>query len=887
VQQGVLEALGDVVAEVVSEQGTATQVGERLAGAADRFLKENVKELGRVIGAELLEVVRSRLGPQFGKALAQYVARLKEEMDDTVAARLAAAAGESMADVLASFAAEVVSLADTRRIGLFFDAGERLNEEESRLLVDLAERLPEHVHMRVAFATFGGQTVARVAELRLLAPASHEIAVSPLDPDEVEEWLADAGIHADLAQMMKATAGYPLHVGDVVRDIELGGKIEDAPLNEQSARRAEASWNALSAPATSVARKLCVLEDPLPEPRLRQLVGLDAAALGEVVDELVRGRIFLTEVEGRPWFHEQRRAFVRRKLFDAELDEAATRASEAVWAELEETDESRYVAAFAELAVDAKTLQHQDAKLAAALKVTESEHAVLAALLELMTPQNRGAAEADQLFRHARRFSDLELQPADILPSLEDCGLVVTVSDERATVVVPTLSGQAIAAVVGGAYRRLTRPPIPELSALVFQVGLLPCLGDFTQARFGIGRPSVGGLARTAGGGDAEVGFGATAPNRREPGLHLLGRGRYADRPIWLVSSYSSPDAREAAHRAVESLRTELFGDELGIDEVFRHPLEVVPEQRFVKAGTRAVGLTSFDVRETGDIRVALDVSLPSDRGYELRVETAKLLRERSTPLERYAMELDQTFGLYWDERDKTRIECTVYGGEELAVRVPGLADGHDGDRYLFFDIEQRLRLDPKASLQNVTGGWGLLDPIDPVFAELARRRQRAFAFNSAQPRRRVVLDEVTLRDLVTTGFQRLMADARAFASIMVREPVALPTAALYVYVLLEPPTQGWRPGYGSSVIALEVETDASRDEVQFALSEGGVDLSGFLPRVIGDIQSHFEEAFGFAPERAAPGFLIGSRAHDVDSLLSEYAGFSEDSVEMRWPGEP
>jgi hypothetical protein len=206
VQQAVLEALAEVIVKLAADRTFVRQVGERLAGATTRFLNEGAKELGRVLAAELLEIVRGRLGPNFGKALQQYVTTLKEEIDDTVAARLAAAAHELTADVLASLAFEVVALSGDRRIALFFDTGERLSEEEGRLLIDLSERLPERCHVRVAFATYGGPVSARVAELRLLASASFEIEVLSLDDAAVAAWLADSGVDAELAAVMKATA---------------------------------------------------------------------------------------------------------------------------------------------------------------------------------------------------------------------------------------------------------------------------------------------------------------------------------------------------------------------------------------------------------------------------------------------------------------------------------------------------------------------------------------------------------------------------------------------------------------------------------------------------------------------------------------------------------
>lgn len=890
VQQGVLDSLANVVAAIIEERGEAAEIGERLAGAAERLLKDQAREFGRVIGAELLEIVRSRLGPQFGNALMQYVHKLREEVDASVAARIAAARDESTADVLGAFCTEVASAAGDARIGLSFDLGERLIDDEARILVDLSERVGDTCHLRVAFATDGGPVTARLAELCLLAPVIHQIEVGPLDEDAVGAWLAAAGLEVDPRAAIKATGGYPLHLGDLVHDLEQGGRIDDLPQNEQVARRSEAAWNALSPSARTVARKLCVLDDPLPFARLVGLADLDVAGFADAVDELARGRIFPVEVEGHPWFHEQRRAFVRHKLHASELNDAATRAADAVWEELAHTGERSRVVQFAALAGDSRTLQEQDPKLAAALTLDESEHAVMAAILELATPGSHGAADAQQLFRHARRFTDVVLDPIALLSALEAAGLVVTASNDYATVVVPVLTPRAVTVIDGSADRRLNRSPIPQLSTLVFDIALRPRIGAFSQARFGIGRPSLGGLARTAGGGEADAGYGRQNPNRREPGIHALVRFLYGDVPFWLVATFDDEEARAGGIRELADLEVEIFGEQLHVVDLHDHPMSVIPEQRFAKAAARATGLTSGpyagDVRETGEIKVSLEPSLPAENRYELRVETAKRLRMLATDLEREAMELDETFGLYWDEQDRARIECTVYGGEERAVRADGLLARATDQRYLFFQIEQDLALPVNATPRHVTEHWGTPESVDPVFAEIGNRRTRAFAFNSAQPRRRVVLDFATLEEMTRNGFLRLMSDARALADLMVRDTVPLPPTALYVYVLLEPPTPGWKPGCGSKVVALERESETGDDEVYFAISEGGLDLTAGMPLATGDIAALFEDTFGFAPARHAAGFLLDNRAHNVETLLSEYGGFHDDDLDPRWPDE-
>jgi hypothetical protein len=884
VQQGVLSALGDVVATVATERGSVAELGDRLADAAERMLMENVRELGLVIGAELLEIVRSRLGPQFGKALSRYVSKLSEQVDESLAVRLAAAADESTATVLAMFAAEVVAVAEDRRIALYFDVGERLNDEEIRILADLAERIPHGCHVRVAFATFGGDSVARVAELRLLAPAIHEIEVLPLDESDVEAWLTDTGTDVPVGRVMKATGGYPLHIGDLIQDVEKGATVNDLPLNEQVARRVEAAWQELPVEAAGVARSLSVLEEPLPEAKLRELVALEAGPFAQAIDILVRARIFPTRVNGQPWFHEQRRSYVRRKLTLDELDEASTRAAEAVWDQLRETLDPRYATQFADLAANASTLRSSDEKLDAVLGLDVAEHAAMAALIELMTPGNRGAAEADQLFRNARRFTDIALDPLAVLAKLEEVGLVVTASNDYSTAVVPILTARAIAAIEGRAYRNLNRSPVPELASLVLQIGVRPHLGEFTQARFGIGRPSIGGLARTAGGGDPEPGFGALSPDRRNPGTHLLCRGSYADRPLWLVASYDSLEAREEARQELEAVDTEIFGGRLRVGEVFDHPSRVVPEQRFANAAARAAGLGPSGVPPTGDIKVPLVEDLDRLRHHELRVETAMALRALAGDIERAAMDLDEPFALYWDEGEQTRIDCTVYGGEEKAIRVPGLADvGLGESRYAFFEIEQLLELGASERLQNVTRGVGRGQQGDPVFAEIARRRNRAFAFNSAQPPRAVALEPVVLEELIRGGFLRVMADARVLATVMPREPAPLPPTALHVYVVLENPLSGWKPGCAAEVIAAESESKSGEDEVYFGLSRSGVDVTGFFPRVTDDAAARFESAYGFSPSPSGPShswMMFG----DLDMLLRDYAGFHEDDLAPHWP---
>jgi hypothetical protein len=886
VQQGVLEALADLIAQVVSERGSFEEIGDHLVGASERFVKENVKQLSKVVGAELLELVRSRLGPNFGQAVGRYISSLREEMDQTLAARLAAVADESTAGVLSAFAAEVVTNAGERRIGLYFDVGERLSDSEVRILADLADGVPSRCHVRVAFIVDNSHAADRIAELLALATNAFEISVEPLPTRSVEAWLTDTETDVELGAAMRATGGYPLLIGDLIRDLAMGGSIEDLPLNQQVTQRTERSWRALSDEASVVARKLCVLEDPLPEARLREIVGLDTATFGHVVAQLEYARLFPIRVAGQPWFHEQRRAFVLGRLTPAELDEASSKAASATWHELEASYDQKLVTQFARLATAATTLRSEDQRLDAVLNASDDELAVLSALVELLTPESNGATKGDTLFRHARQFTSSALIPRATLAALQEVNLVATASNEHTTIVVPILSPQAIAAVQGAAYDRLVRAPVPELSVLVFDLGLRPRLGPFTQARVGIGRPSVGGMARMASGGDAEAGFGARSPNRHDPAPHVLVRARYAERPMWLVASYENVETRDEASRGLIGLSTEIFGEPLSVERVFSQPLQVLPASHFVNSALRAARVTAHDPR--GDnLRVELTQTLSHETRLALRVATAKQVRDLSSDLERHAMILEDTFAIYWDEQERARIECTVRGAGEEAIRVENLASAAEDSQYFAFDLEQMLGLQPNASITRVARHWGEASSDDPIFTELADLRSKMRAFNSAQPRKGFVLAHRALEEALRDGFLRQLNDARALLELVsqTREVQPIPPTALYVHVLLEAPTPGWVAGAGSDVIGIERESDSGTDDVHVAVTQGGVDVSGLFPRATGDGRALFREAFGFSPDREVGDFLSGLHT-DVEGFLNAYCGFHSDDLHVRWPEE-
>lgn len=884
--RGVLLGLADVASQVVEARGDIQELKDSLLGVAGRMVSVTSRELATAVTSELVSLIRGRLGPDAGRAISELARSVLEAKDDTLVNRIYAVMDESMAETLAGFTAEVVGFAD-RHVSLSLDAGERLGHEECRLLADFAGKIVDRCHVRLAWVTDSPENRGRIAELLRWTPAAYEIVVPPLDADSIVDWLADESL-LDLSteEVLRATGGYPLHVDDLIGHLHQGGAIEDAPLNEQVVRRVEASWHDLSVDAAAAARSLCVLPDPLSEELLRELTDLDPPRFGQVLQELQWARIFPTEVNGLPWFHEQRRAFVRRQLSERELDAASTAAAELISRDLlPSTDDYLWMKVFADLTRDSRSMREQDPKLDAVHVLTETELAISAALLELIIPPDQLATSGADLVRHARRFTTELIEPAAVLARLEELNLVVTASNEHAIAVVPSWTGQAAAVILGRAQRELLRTPIPAITTAAYQLALIPRLKLFDDAQFGVGRPSIGSLARMAAGGDPSRGRSGYI-NRRTLPRSLIARASLGGRPIYSSARFAEDARRDDAVHELENLRIEVLGQEFAIQEVLPQPLEPVPTLRFKAAVQLAFQLPHLS--DTGDLRVELSDSITFEQVAERRATTKKFLKENSSLGERRAMDLDEAINVCWDENESGWIECTVEGGPDASMRVPGLLAASGGDtRFRFFDLEQQIGLGHDATIRSIRWGSRIgLGRYDPVLSEIGDRRERARLYNTAQALKRVVLDEDNIVELLTKGFVQRMVDARSALESLPVEAARrdLPTIGLYVLIALEEPSVGWVAGALSMTHAIERVSTSGDDEVHVEFVRGTREEGGWpqvhLPQ--GDL---FDEHFGFSPNRSTSGLLHGHSCN-VLTLLSGYMGYSEQDLDFRWPGQ-
>jgi hypothetical protein len=269
-------------------------------------------------------VVRGRLGDDVGKAVAGYAKDLWPDTAETLAAKAAQASDPLAGEVLCAYAEATRELASGTRIALAFDHGQRLSEDDRDCWATSRSKLFRVFTSRVAFSTDTADRALAVTRLRAEADGVDVLEVPPLDDKAVIDWLIAEGLSDSLAgDLTRQTGGYPLLIEARSPHLQAGGALEDMPRHEQLATRTRASWQELSPLAASVARKAGR------SPRIRFPRRSSATRrrhgrwnMATITDELRRARILSADVDGQPWFHAERRAFVLREcLTSAQRDE--------------------------------------------------------------------------------------------------------------------------------------------------------------------------------------------------------------------------------------------------------------------------------------------------------------------------------------------------------------------------------------------------------------------------------------------------------------------------------------------------------------------------------------------------------------------------------------
>lgn len=864
-QRVLLEGLADVIALDAERRGSLSEAARHLGEAAEKMIEEGATELVRVVGREALAMLRGRLGEEVGAAVAAYVSALNTTVDEQLAVRLSSALDREAAATVLNVGEEVRTRLGADLIVIALDAGERLSGTDVGVLADLAEGMPAGIRIRLAVATYDAGRRRTVERLRAAGqPLVAEIAVEGIAEPGIQHWLEAAGLDVTLAPAVtRATSGYALHIGDLIRHLRDGGEIAEQTLDQRLADRTEEAWAQLDSAAAEAARRLCVLIDPLPRSATIALLGTNPAAWGETEDRLREARIFSVEVNGLPWFHEQRRRYLaERKLGAGERAAASSDAVAALKAHIEETDEAERLGELAEIVSHATALLDDNEQLRAAIGLSPAELAVCAALIELIEPNlDPGpVVEGDQLLRHARRVFGVD-ELVEALRELADTGLVLTADHGRVTAVVPTFSDSLVAGVIlGRAQTTLARTPVPGAAGAAFATLVKPALEPFRIGGYGLGATTLGRL------GDETLALrrrlGGGAASRDDMGANLLLRADYGGRPFYAHVCFDDEGDRDAAHARLLGLRAIVFDQPFAVTDAVLHPSAPVPAARFLRATERLRAGFKIDTRSLRATRNR-DPALTRSQSLEERVRAMSLVRELCTTEELYAYRIEQPVGYLYSADGEARITAEIVGGRQVAEEAQHLLGLDLSTPYWTYRVEQQAELaeNEHVGIVNYEMGRG---PTNDSFAELLTDlAKRAAAYNATQPRLAVSVD-AALAEVLEQSLRRSFSDAQTLRGNGLFGTDLDPPRAYHWVVQVAYGDRNGPFAYFATADAAAFPSDGGDDSVSFEVVES---LTPMSARIADDRPATWTRG----EARSVLASLLGHREDDVRLLHPEW----------------
>jgi hypothetical protein len=884
-QRGLLDQLASATGAFVSDASIAERVGETISEAARRNAADRGQELALVVGGELLALARGRIGEGVGRPFTHYVQELMSASEHTLRARIQAVDADVLATLIAFFE-EVVGLAG-RPVALALDNGERLRDEDLRQLADLAGRLPDDTVVRVSYAVTG----TNQGSLGMLADAGVlQLEVPALTDDAVGEWLGDVGLDPGMAPaVQRVTGGYAMFVGDAIGILRESGSLRDVGVREVVRRSTADSLRGLDIETAVAAQRLAAYADPPPFARVAELVGVDEATWAEMSARLLETRIFTAAPGSQPWFHELRRQAVWAQLDIAVRDTAADAAVADLTERFESTQEPELLVALAMIARHSPQVTSQPSQQAA-LDASTDEVAIAAAVIELSEPGPAGARQpllhvvGDSLLVHARDvFGGAPDALLGALARLRERGLLAIISNESASIVVPSFDMSTLRLLAGRAGAELRRMPVQRLATAAFTTTVAPRIGGSYQVRYGLGRPSAADLAHharvTALRSPADQAWSAY----HAPPLAIV-RAVAVNQSLFACITFADVAARDDAVGRLQGAREPLLGSEVRVIDVLALPVTRIPAEILLQAA----GLV-LDQPVNGIMpRVSTPGPLSAQDVAIGHAETLRHVRVLSGQVERYALELEEPVQLAYagDEHNIELIE--IYAGEDGVRGLSGIIPIPWNNPYSRFELRRELRLTRAEQLGLITFGSSV-NPRnhEPIIETLATLRQRAIRFNQSQKRLDVPLDEHVLQRLLQTAADHrlraatMMHDALPFA-VPAHTPVPVRTVVL---VCPDMPRRGWTDGSSAlasvQIFDLPPGSDVRGEVIEVAVMPATTDPGNT------DVESGVKERFGLdISYRDRYPKVEGLRKHsygDANAILARLLGHRSEDIQLRY----
>ena len=878
-QEALLAQLANATAMLISETPAARRAGQLIVAAAKRVAKDRGQQLAIAVGKELLSIAKARLGNDIGQALGEFVNALITEQEESLLARLRAAADPDALEALTAFAEEIEKLAKGSIVMLGIDDADRLSPPDVRQLADLAEMIPSGVRLRVGFLSVTPEDQEQILFLR--RASINELPVTGLSVESIEEWILAEQLDIRLAsRIYSITGGYPLFVDDALAILANNGTLVEVGRNEMFEQNTQEILRRLDLETARTARLLSAYADQPPPDRLLSLLDVDETTWFEMRDRLVRCRLFATVVAGKPWFHELRRRAIWNSLDSIERSTAADRAIANLEDEFDQSRSPSALVALTAIAKDSPRVQ-ADTMSSYALAATTAEVIVAASILELAenpnidTQPQISAVIGDSLLVYAQKVFGTS---SDLLPALKklaDKDLITIAGNQSATVVIPRFNKLTAMILAGRSGGELGRLPIPRLASNIFRTVIAFRLGEFLNAQYGLGSPSIAQMAASIG-LDPRSGTQFLLPTRRPP--TLLSRGMIAGQPFYLSATFPRDDGRDQAAERIDGLVQSFMSERFCITDVVKIPTCRVPSRRFL----RAVSLILKNPLARYFPEIRTNAPLEFSETVRRKAETFRWIRTLCSQVERYALELEQPVKLAFADGDRYSIVAEILGGEDgfIALAEFPSISMFGTDPYEAYSLRYEFGLSWNQSIGMVDVLAGPRRLKDPVVETLVALSKKAETFNSQQLRLQIPLNDApALQQLLNEADKQLYNDAEALYPELTISVETNPPVKTTTLVAVCPDIQedGWIEGaHALAGIMTLVSTETRSVQVYVAAAS---------ERPTHDqVQAAFREGFGIELSLGV-SVVQGHRAFctygGAGSILSELASYRKEDTEF------
>lgn len=770
-QSSLLGSLGMALATYESSEPLAERWSRVFRDALGRAADATAQDMIRGATSVMNGFVRARLGDTVSTALETFETSLMTAVDEQLARRIEAEADPGAMRAFCALAEQVQAVV-AKPVVLTIDRGERLSDPDFRLLMDLLDILPTDVHVHLGHTRAKPDDEDRIAQLKAAGAATSAIVVVDLDGLDravVADWMNDLGLEPDrelggVDEVIRVTAGYPLHVDLALRTIQGGGSLDELTGDEALSSMIEQNYRTLDAEDQRVLMLLTAFSDPPDSNILLEVLAIDEQSWAVRQRRLINARFLVSQVSGSPWFHELgRRLLWESVLSAAQRTTAATTVATALLKHCSAAKSVRitYCIDLARLAVYTPQTFDNDAHAKAVLGLGPAHLAVLGALEELTDPNHPVAFIGDTAYHARRRFGPVAEDLYDAAEDLRDRNLVVISENEDNQVLGASWgTPQARFLGVGRIFSECRRTPINAIAGAVLQSVILPHCDLFHMASLGAGYTSLIKLGqelkeRQYDREDNHV----TTHNR--PGILLrpsLGALEFAG-----SITFDDEMARDRAFAALTGPKApaRVFGEPWDTEEIYAWPqTEPLAARRFAAAAELLTGANfhhGFTVPNVPDLASVTTLN----EEMELVVRTWRTLAGLTHGLERAVLDLTRPRGIGFSSVGDGVLTAEILGRDQavdlgtMEGRAFGLAARKTLDRRLGLGQgEQITRMEwrTKATPRNRV----------PEMIKDTHKLLKSFNDTRIGLRLRVTIDVDELTSAMLTSIDRRRSDAQA-----------------------------------------------------------------------------------------------------------------------------